>query len=114
MNSPSVPVVVALVLLSITGAGCAIGGAFKLTPLDQVAAEEWAISSRLMDPAPERATRGPLAPHSEWAGGDCHWTWRLEVAECRTALRPLAGGPWIPATRRYRRWSDGVWELLAP
>ncbi len=114
MTFAPLPAIAAVALMGAIGAGCAIGGAFKLTPQEQVAAEEWAISSRLMDPGRERTTRGPVAPHADWAGGDCRWTWTNDVAECRTASRPSAGGAWVPATRRYKRWADGAWELLVP
>ena len=108
------PTLAVVALLGATAAGCAIGGAFTLTPQEQVAAEDWAISSRQVELALARAPHGPLERHSEWAGGDCRWTWKVDVAECRTASRPSADGAWVSTTRRYKYWSEGAWELLVP
>ena len=109
------PTIVALTLVGAIEAGCAIGGAFKLSPQEQAAAEDWAITGQaVVNLDLDRATPRPVATRSEWAGGDCRWTWKVEVAECRTASRPLADGPWVPAKRRYKHVSYGVWELLTP
>ena len=112
---PSPPLVIALALLSVSGAACAIGGAFTMSPQEQAAAEDWAITGQLVvDQALDRAPSRPGVARSEWAGGDCRWTWEVDVAECRTASRAVTGGPWVPAKRRYKHVSYGVWELLIP
>lgn len=90
---------------------CAVGPTFHLSPQDQVTAEEWAISVRLMTPEATRPA-SPTAPHREWTEATCHWTWRANVAACETRSRPLTGGPWTTERRRFHNHSTGVWELL--
>lgn len=93
--------------------GCAVGRSFRLTSQDQIAAEEWAISARLMNFRDPEAS-GPTAPHSEWETAVCRWTWTLDVARCETRSRSAGGGPWVSAARRFKQQGDEASELLVP
>ena len=103
-----------LVLVALSCGGCAIGPTFHMTPQDQIAAEEWAISVRLMGLGENPAASGPTAPHSEWQTAVCRWTWTAQVARCETRSRPASGGAWVSASRRFKLQGDETWELLVP
>ncbi len=101
---------VGIAVLVIGLAGCATG-TFRISPEAQLAAEE---SANLADMA--RTEVGDVHGTwvtTNWRGAVCRWsTQDRTIAVCRTATRRSDRQAWAPSIQRYRRDSDGGWELL--
>ena len=99
-----------IALLTVGLASCA-HGTFRISPEEQLAAEENANLADMM-----RTEVGGVHGTwltTNWRGGVCRWsTEDPTIAVCRTATRRTDRQPWSTSVERYRRDSDGGWELL--
>lgn len=98
------------VLLAAALAGCATG-TFRISPADQLEAEQ-AANSADMGWAAAEGLQGTWLT-TNWRGGVCRWSADdPKVAVCQTATRRSDDQPWRPTVQRYRRDGEGGWAIV--